>query len=79
MRSKPLKEFKSESNSNLIFVHSASAHGKGFEKDNQDASFTILSFPNDYLYQKIDIQGDALTLSSYLADGQLLDQFTIEK
>jgi len=79
MRSKPLKEFKSGSNSNLIFVHSASAHGKGFEKYNQDASFTILSFPNDYLYQKIDVQDDALTLSSYLADGQLLDQFTIKK
>ncbi|MFN3760394.1 MAG: fibronectin type III domain-containing protein [Algoriphagus aquaeductus] len=79
MRSKPLREFKPGSNSNLIFVHSASAHGKGFESDKQDQSFTVLSYPDDYLYQKIDIQGNTLTLSSYLADGKLLDQFTIKK
>jgi acid phosphatase type 7 len=79
MRSKPLKEFKPGSGSNLIFVHSASAHGKGFNSDKQDHSFTVLSFPDDYLYQKIDIQGNILTLSSYLADGKLLDQFTIRK
>lgn len=79
MRSKPLKEFKPGSNSNLIFVHSASAHGKGFESDKQDQTFTVLSYPDDYLYQKIDIQGNSLTLSSYLADGKLLDQFTIRK
>lgn len=79
MRSKPLKEFKPGSESNLIFVHSASAHGKGFESDKQDSTFTVLSYPDDYLYQKIDIQGNTLTLSSYLADGKLLDQFTIRK
>lgn len=79
MRSKPLKEFKPGSESNLIFVHSASAHGKGFESDKQDQSFTVLSYPDDYLFQKIDIQGNSLTLSSYLADGKLLDQFTIRK
>jgi acid phosphatase type 7 len=79
MRSKPLKEFKEGSTSNLIFVHSASAHGKGYESDKQDSTFTVLSYPNDYLYQKIDIKGNTLTLSSYLADGKLLDQFTIKK
>lgn len=79
MRSKPLREFKQGSESNLIFVHSASAHGKGFESDKQDSTFTVLSFPNDYLYQKIDIKGNTLTLSSYQADGKLLDQFSIKK
>ena len=79
MRSKPLKEFKPGSDSNLILVHSASAHGKGFESEKQDGSITVLSYPNDYLYQNIEIKGNTLTLSSYLANGELLDQFSIKK
>jgi hypothetical protein len=79
MRSKQLKEFKEGSKSNLIFVHSASAHGKGFESDEQDGTITVLSYPNDYLYQHIEMKGNTLTLSSYLANGEMLDRFTIKK
>lgn len=79
MRSKPLKEFKPGSDSNLILVHSASAHGKGFESEKHDGSITVLSYPNDYLYQNIEIKGNTLTLSSYLTNGELLDQFSIKK
>lgn len=77
MRSKPLSEFTA-STSKLMFVHSAATKG-GFESETQNWDQVDVAHPNDYLYQKIELNGNTLTLTSYQADGEVLDTFQIKK
>ncbi|GAA0880850.1 hypothetical protein GCM10009119_38200 [Algoriphagus jejuensis] len=77
MRSKPLSEF-TESTSQIRFVHSAATSGK-FESEGQNVDEIVVSYSQDYLYQKIDLTGNTLTLTSYKADGEVLDTFQIKK
>lgn len=77
MRSKPLSEF-TKSTSKMMFVHSASTAG-GFETETQKWDQIDATYPDDYLYQKIDLKGNTLTLTSYKSDGEVLDSFQIRK
>ncbi|HSF52237.1 MAG TPA: metallophosphoesterase family protein [Algoriphagus sp.] len=77
MRSKPLAEF-TKSSSRMMFVHSAATSG-GFESETQNWDQIDATFPDDYLYQKIDLKGNTLTLTSYKTDGEVLDKFEIRK
>ncbi len=77
MRSKPLSEF-SDSKSQIRFVHSAATSGK-FESEGQNVDEIVVSYSKDYLYQKIDLTANTLTLTAYKADGEVLDTFQVQK
>ena len=79
MRSKPMhaqKPVKSPSDG-TIYVISIAVPNRVHPMTDED--FVEVRLAGEYLYQKIDINGNVLTFNAYNADGKIVDSFKINK
>lgn len=79
MRSKPLvnSEISLDPSSGTRYVISIGTKGKN--KDAPKGSYAEVQFEADFLYQLMEIDGKTLRYTSYNLDGEVVDQFSIQK
>jgi hypothetical protein len=79
MRSKPLSAGKVVSNpaDGTLYVMSIGTSGKN--KDMKEAPYAELQFGGEYLYQHVEIDGRNLRYTSYDLEGEIRDNFVINK
>jgi len=79
MRSKPIYAQKPVKNpaDGTIYVISIAVSNR--ERQMKKEDFVQVRFAGEYLYQKIDIDGNELKFNAYNSDGKVLDSFKIKK
>jgi hypothetical protein len=79
MRSKPMFDEKpvKDPNNGTIYVISIAVPNK--DRPMTEEEFVDVRIAGEYLYQKIDIDGDVLTFNAYNLDDKVIDSFRINK
>ena len=79
MRSKPLvdSEISSDPTSGTRYIISIGTKGKNKEVPKGD--YAEVQYPAEFLYQHVEIDGKRLRYTSYNLDGEVVDQFSIQK
>lgn len=79
LRTKPLNDSKIVASpaEGTLYIMSIGATGKN--KEMKPAPYAELQFAADHLYQHVEIAGNRLQYTSYGVDGEVKDQFRIDK
>ncbi|WP_158855853.1 purple acid phosphatase family protein [Lunatibacter salilacus] len=79
MRSKPLVDSKISSDPSVGTRYVISIGTKGKNKEAPKGEYADVQFEAEFLYQHMEIDGKKLRYTSYNLDGEVVDQFSIEK